>query len=128
MPVREKSRQGARGFGNERAAGLTPLTSHLGDEINIMCMGCWEDAGRPYKASDAALEWAPRFEAADHFGALHIVVEDWNLDDDNIAFCRTQNPTPDEVALLDALQAMSTEERWACAILGEDPKFRPEIR
>jgi hypothetical protein len=92
-----------------------------------MCLGCWKDEGRPFKASDSAREWAPKFEAADHFGALHIVVEDWNLDDRSLQVCRDDSPTPDEIALLDALKAMSWEERWACAILAEDSTFRPEL-
>ena len=88
-------------------------------------MGCWEDEGRPWLASELAKQWAPAFAAANHFGALHIVVEDWNLDDDDIAFCRASTVDPADIALADALQKMSVPERWACAILSEEPAFSP---
>lgn len=91
----------------------------------MMCLGCWEEEGKPFAVTDAVRAWAPKFREADPFGALHIVVEDWNLDDENIAYCR-RRADADETALLDALQSMSEGERWATAILAEQPDFRPE--
>jgi hypothetical protein len=91
-----------------------------------MCMGCWEEEGKPFKMTDAVREWAPKFAEANEFGALHIVVDDWNLDDENIEFCRSQpDITQAEIALCEALQVMSWEERWAVAITSEDPDFAP---
>jgi hypothetical protein len=93
-----------------------------------MCMGCWEEEDRPWKATDTAREWAPKFAEANHYGPLHIVVDDWNLEDCHLEFCRGQSPNAEEVALLDALAAMSYEERWTTAIWSEDDTFRPESR
>lgn len=88
-----------------------------------MCLNCWEEEGKPYKVTDAVREWAPKFGAADEFGALHIVVSDWNLEDENLEFCKNyEGVTPDEVALMEAMQRMTWEERWATAILGQYPE------
>ena len=91
-----------------------------------MCLNCWDEEGRPYKVTDAVRQWAPRFAQTDEFGPLHIVVSDWNLEDDNINFCRKQKPSDAEMALLNALAAMTLEERWATAILAQEPDFDPE--
>lgn len=91
-----------------------------------MCLGCWESEGRPFAITDAVREWAPKFEAANPFGALHIVVDDWNLDDGNLEVCRA-DADPSEIELIDALQRMTWEERWATAILAEDPDFNPDL-
>lgn len=90
-----------------------------------MCLGCWDEEGRPWNASDQARRWAPKFGEADEFGPLHIIVSDWNLEDGNIAFCRGQSPSAEEIELLDALQGMTREERWATAILADHPDFNP---
>lgn len=92
-----------------------------------MCLGCWEREGRPYEVTDAVKRWAPVFAETNGWGAMHIVIEDWNLDDGNLEFCRGQpEVTPDEIKLIDAMQAMTWEERWATAFLAEDPEFAPE--
>lgn len=91
-----------------------------------MCLGCWDEAGRPFKVTDAVTKWVPEFRETDGFGPLHIVVEDWNLDDYCIGFCKKQaDASPEEIALLDALTAMTEEERWATAILAQYPGFDP---
>jgi hypothetical protein len=98
-----------------------------------MCLGCWEEEGRPYKVTDAVRKLAPKFQAADGWGPLHVVVEDWNLDDNNLECCRScitsvdLETYKDEIALIEAMQAMTWEERWATAILAEDPEFNPEF-
>ena len=93
-----------------------------------MCLGCWDEEGRPFKMSDAVREWAPKFEEASSWGAMHIVREDWNLDDGNIEFCLTQpDITPSEIDLCKALLAMTIEERWATAITSEDDTFDPRL-
>jgi hypothetical protein len=91
-------------------------------------MGCWEEEGRPFKMTDTVREWAPKFAEADHFGPLHIIVEDWNLEDDNIEYCRNLPQSgPADIALCEALQAMTWEERWAVAITSDDPTFDPRL-
>jgi hypothetical protein len=92
-----------------------------------MCLGCWIEEGRPFKVTEAVNQWAPKFGQANPSAALHVVIDDWNLDDGNLEFCRHEpDVKPDEIELIDALQSMTWEERWATAILAEDPGFDPE--
>jgi hypothetical protein len=89
-----------------------------------MCLACWEEEGRPFKVTEAVKRWAPVFAETNGFGAMHVVIEDWNLEDGNLEFCRAcDGVTPREIELIDAIQAMTWEERWATAILAEDPGF-----
>lgn len=91
-----------------------------------MCINCWHEEGRPYEFSDLARQWAPKFADANKFGALHVVVEDWNLDDNSLDFCRSyEGVTADEVELIDALKSMSEPERWATALNADYPDFDP---
>ena len=88
-----------------------------------MCLDCWEDEGKPYRVTNAVRKWAPKFGAADEFGALHIVVGDWNLEDRDLEFCLNQaDITTEEIMLMKAMQLMTREERWATAILGQHPE------
>jgi hypothetical protein len=89
-----------------------------------MCLDCWDNEGRPFKVTPAVERWAPKFAEANPFGPLHAVVDDWNLGDGNIQYCRAA-ASPAEVELIDALHAMTWEERWATAILGDYPDFDP---
>ncbi len=58
------------------------------------------------------------FREANHWGPLHIVVEDGNLEDTHLDFCEERiakgdAATADEVELLKRLRAMSEDDRWA---------------
>ncbi len=89
-----------------------------------MCLGCWKAEGRPFKVTDAVRSLAPRFGAADPSGPLHVVRDDWNLDDDNLASCMADaDASDDEKALMADMLKISWEERWAVAILGDYPDF-----
>ncbi len=92
-----------------------------------MCLDCWEEEGRPWMLTDAVRQWSPVFRDVDHYGKLHVVVEDWNLDDDNIRACMTSPLTIDEHDLCVALLIMSVGERWATAIRSDDPDFHPQV-
>ncbi|MGY3527298.1 hypothetical protein [Bradyrhizobium sp. USDA 4452] len=93
-----------------------------------MCLGCWEEEGKPFKVTDAVRQWAPRFAEADEFGPLHIVVSDWNLEDDNLEFCKNyEGATDSDKALMSAMQAMTWEERWATAVLAQYPDVAAEV-
>jgi hypothetical protein len=61
----------------------------------------------------------PLLREGDPFGPLHIAIEDWNLDDDNIAFCLKESEGhPDhEIAL--ALSRMSLPERATALALAD---------
>ena len=57
-----------------------------------MCYGCWTEAGKPQidtpavRAAAAAV--AEVYEHSCVGGNLHIVLDDWNIEDDNLEFCR----------------------------------------
>lgn len=85
-----------------------------------MCEGCYEAYGRPKRITPAVLEAAPLLREADEFGALHIVVSDWNLEDEHIDFCGKQaSITSAEQHLLDILKVMSFAERVTALALAE---------
>lgn len=91
-----------------------------------MCLACWEIEGKPWERSEKVEQWRKPFDAAPSFGPLHIVVDDWNLDDENIRSCLSDTEcTPDEIALCRALLDMTYGERWATAILSQWPAFDP---
>ena len=90
-----------------------------------MCLGCWERSGKPWLVTPAVDEWAPRFAEADPFGALHIVVDDWNLDDGSLRWCLDNAEEMADRDLMTALLAMTRPERWAVAILADNPAFDP---
>lgn len=59
-------------------------------------------------------EMVERIRAADPYGALHIVIDDLNLDDDSILSCLAdKNITNDEAALARDLLKLSDENRDA---------------
>lgn len=90
-----------------------------------MCLGCWEENGKPWLLTAEVERWAPIFGKCDHFGACHIIIDDWNLDDDAVSYCldKTSDQTEEELCI--ALLSMSIGERWATAIRSEQPDFKP---
>ncbi|SRR5581483_441698 len=56
-----------------------------------MCYGCWEDYGKPIidteAVSAAAAAVADVYEYACTGGNLHIVLDDWNVEDSDLDFC-----------------------------------------
>ena len=85
-----------------------------------MCEACWNNSGRPELRTPEIEAVAKLIEAADPYGALHIVVDDWNLEDDHIQFCRAEDrATDDERALCDRLLAMTLKERASAMALAD---------
>jgi hypothetical protein len=89
-----------------------------------MCEQCYEDYGSPNPDAissaaiplvDAVYEWSAVG------GNLHIILDDWNIDDENLASCRDYDLTIAEAACLAAFEAMTIEQRAAC--LGEYDGF-----
>ena len=92
-----------------------------------MCYGCWEKGGRPELDSPAirrAVELMGKvYEFSGVGGNLHIVLDDWNIDDDDLDWCeqavseggRYGNHDPEQLAAerecLNALRALTMEER-----------------
>lgn len=56
-----------------------------------MCYGCWEEAGKPQIDNARVRAAVPLIQAVyEHCpvgGNLHIVLDDWNLEDGNLEFC-----------------------------------------
>ena len=52
-----------------------------------MCMGCWQDHGSPTVMPFDGEALAEAANEIDHFGAFHIVVEDFNIEDVHIQSC-----------------------------------------
>src|SRR5690348_1783765 len=63
-------------------------------EETIMCCGCWEDEGSPRIDNERVRGVQPLIEAVyKHNGVggnLHIVLDDNNIDDGDLAFCLGQ--------------------------------------
>lgn len=80
-----------------------------------MCFQCWEEAGSPTIDTPAVRELAALFAGMDHYGPLHIIVDDWNVADDDIEFCATYTRnrplTDDETAAIRLMRGMSKAER-----------------
>lgn len=57
-----------------------------------MCYGCWDEAGKPRidtpAVRAAAASVAEVYEHSCVGGNLHIVLDDWNIEDGNLEFCR----------------------------------------
>jgi hypothetical protein len=104
-----------------------------------MCYGCWQEMGKPAMRSPSIEEAAQKIERLyDEFccdgGNLHVVTDDWNLEDCYVQFCkqtvdriltgkieRYDDINPPQVALekevLDLLMPMSEAERGAALAL-----------
>ena len=56
-----------------------------------MCYGCYEEEGKPSIINKATRAAAKLIESVYDFsevgGNAHVVVNDWNLDDDDIQWC-----------------------------------------
>ncbi len=105
-----------------------------------MCMGCWHDYGAPREITpeikEAAALVAKVYESSVVGGNAHIVLDDWNIEDDSIDWCletalRTNihEHSAEELAVerqcLEALKALGLKERASALALhdgffGED--------
>jgi hypothetical protein len=98
-----------------------------------MCMSCWEREDSPTIDTPAVRRAAAAVRALhDEFctgGYLHIVVDDWNLEDGNLNFCeRVLRADEDRIGTaglalhgncLRALRPLSEEERSSALALAE---------
>jgi hypothetical protein len=90
-----------------------------------MCYGCWEEEGKPQidneKVRLAAYSIFKVFEYISPSGGnLHIVIDDWNLEDGNLEFCHEEilkdyNTIELECCL--RLKILSVEERYSALAL-----------
>lgn len=100
-----------------------------------MCQGCYNLYGEHKIANDSVLRAAKLIEQVYEFscvgGNLHIVLDDWNIEDNNVEFCiraiteNKFNNTPEQLAIENEcallLRGMRMEER--CSALGLYDKF-----
>jgi hypothetical protein len=104
-----------------------------------MCAGCWAEYGFPLLKTPKVLAMADVIKRVDPYGNLHIVVDDWNIDDDNIRWCAEEhaagrnngNPwSPDEVECIGMMEAASLDERASAMAHadGYDEKLRDELQ
>lgn len=99
-------------------------------------MDCWKKYGSPKIDNDKVRAAQPLigavYDLASAGGSLHIVLDDWNLGDAMVSYCRSliENPPPDypaedmtperkaaELACCAAFEAMTVEERASALLL-----------
>ncbi len=88
-----------------------------------MCIGCYEGYDSPAVITPETRAAAKLIEAVRSEcpagGELHIVIDDWNLEDDSLAFCKQYIKTDAERACHDALAKMSLDERASAMALAD---------
>jgi hypothetical protein len=96
-----------------------------------MCYGCWEEAGKPQINTPAVREAARLAEVVyEHScvgGNLHITLDDWNVEDSSLEFCRGSirdnvnegdaEQLAAELACLEAFAKLTVEERYSALAL-----------
>jgi hypothetical protein len=88
-----------------------------------MCCGRYQEAGSPKIDNEKVRRLAALKPAIDEFGHLHIIVDDWNLEDSHIKFCRreveqnskneSERERQEEREFLDLMATMSLDERYS---------------
>lgn len=78
-----------------------------------MCMTCYEqEYGAPRKVTQPVLDILDELTAAEARGALHAVIEDWNLEDDHIEYHLTLADTSEaDRSIATRLLALDLDER-----------------
>ena len=99
-----------------------------------MCQGCYEEYGSPTVVTDSVREAAELVADVYEFSAVggnaHIVLDDWNLEDDYIRWClekaipeNAHEAEPGQIEAeqkcLTAFLALSLEDRAAALALSE---------
>lgn len=103
-----------------------------------MCYGCYEEYGFPKIVTESTLAAAEAAKKVYEFscvgGNLHIVLDDWNIEDESLEFCRQSiirvragtpgqydDTEPEQVdaedGCLKLLEAMSIQERASALAL-----------
>lgn len=92
-----------------------------------MCKACWEKAGKPYvynqkvRVAVEMIEEVYSLPGGEAGGGLHNVLDDWNVEDTHIAWCRDNSIEREratlemkvaEYRLVALMMTMSMEERY----------------
>jgi hypothetical protein len=87
-----------------------------------MCDNCYTLYGRPLPDTEAhdAVPYIRAVADEDEFmGALHIVLDDWNLEDEHLHMCQTNLETSTERACATVFARMTVAQRAAALALYE---------
>jgi hypothetical protein len=84
-----------------------------------MCELCERSPSDYEPPTQAALALARFLTFDDHWNALHCVVEDGNVDDENIERCRADATSDRERQVIDMFAALSEEQRLTAIALHE---------
>jgi len=89
-----------------------------------MCDACWDEAGRPQiqnaRVRAAAESIGPVYQESPVGGNLHIVLDDWNVDDSDLDFCERDAEnglTAAERECIDLFRQLSVPERMSALAL-----------
>jgi hypothetical protein len=71
-----------------------------------MCYGCWQEMGKPAIVTEATKAAAEAVRALYEInavgGAMHIVTDDWNIEDHSLEFCSKEIEAGDHWSFKDA--------------------------
>lgn len=87
-----------------------------------MCEGCWVEMGSPQIVTDKTKRVAElvgqlyAMPGGGVGGNLHIVTDDWNLEDEHIAYCAETVATPDRAYRYDDPAQLAVEAE-ICALM-----------
>jgi len=85
-----------------------------------MCQHCYESEGSPVPGADARAI-ASRLNEVDPFGGCHIVVEDWNMEDEHIQYCIDNSSTTDtEREIMRDLLKLPLDQRYAAIAYAQE--------
>jgi len=85
-----------------------------------MCYVCWEDDGCPTSENLEVGRAAYAIQHLDDFGALHVVIGDWNVDDNMLNACaKHAEIKPIEIAFLEHFKSLTEIERTAALALAD---------
>jgi hypothetical protein len=91
-----------------------------------MCEGCWNDYGSPKLLTENVKKMVAMLPDVNPYGAFHIYVDDFNIDDDDLRFCMSEaEATPREIEFGKIAAASSIDER-ASALALYDGYWVPE--
>lgn len=83
-----------------------------------MCNSCWEFYGRPTYYGDVSEEYIQQTRELHPFGALHFIIEDYDVEDDHLEFCYNNKMLkPEEREWLDTFKELTEGQR--CAVLAK---------
>jgi hypothetical protein len=84
-----------------------------------MCQDCWDQYGSPQINSENVRLAASMAEGLDYSGALHIIIDDFNIENIHIDHCNCLELTEREKLFLDIFSSLTIQERASSLALAE---------